>query len=166
MWSGGMLVNAERFVIQYINSSGVQYTFGFEPNGQFVPANYANFDSRYYTKAQSDAGYMPRTGAYTKAESDARFQKINTVSRAANGWYKDSNTGLIIQWGVQGSAGNNAFAVTFPVAFPSACVSFNATRIGNTNSPTVSVTGLSRTGVTIRQADGGNGGSYWMAIGY
>lgn len=106
-------------------------------------ANYANFDARYYTKAQSDAGYMAKTGAYTKAESDARFQpkgnytptgtaytkaesdgrfqlkgsytptgtaytkaesdarfqKINSASKAANGWYKDANTGMIFQWG-------------------------------------------------------------------
>ncbi len=35
--------------------------------GQVNPGSYANFDSRYYTKAQTDAGYMPKTGAYTKA---------------------------------------------------------------------------------------------------
>ena len=45
----------------------------FTAPGQIIPGSFANFDSRYYTKTQSDAGYMPKTGAYTKAESDARY---------------------------------------------------------------------------------------------
>ncbi|EOZ9390803.1 phage tail protein [Enterobacter cancerogenus] len=42
--------------------------------GQIIPGSFSNFDGRYYTKAQSDAGYMAKTGAYTKAESEARYQ--------------------------------------------------------------------------------------------
>ncbi|WP_258538296.1 phage tail-collar fiber domain-containing protein [Enterobacter mori] len=42
--------------------------------GQIIPGSFSNFDGRYYTKAQSDAGYMPKTSAYTKAESEARYQ--------------------------------------------------------------------------------------------
>ena len=37
-------------------------------------SDFGYFDARYYTKTQSDAGYMPKTGAYTKTESDGRFQ--------------------------------------------------------------------------------------------
>lgn len=36
-------------------------------------SDFGYFDARYYTKTQSDAGYMPKTGAYTKAESNARY---------------------------------------------------------------------------------------------
>ena len=39
-------------------------------------------DGRYYTKAQSDAAYMPKTGAYTKSESDARYAMNPNVA----GW--------------------------------------------------------------------------------
>ena len=45
----------------------------FSAPGQILPGNYANFDGRYYTKTQSDNGYMPKTGAYTKDESNARY---------------------------------------------------------------------------------------------
>ena len=38
-------------------------------------SDFGYFDARYYTKTQSDAGYMPKTGAYTKTESDARYQR-------------------------------------------------------------------------------------------
>lgn len=42
-------------------------------SGTITPGSYSNFDARYYTKAQSDAAYMSKTGAYTKAESDTRY---------------------------------------------------------------------------------------------
>ncbi|EQB0138311.1 phage tail protein [Enterobacter cloacae] len=140
--------------------------------GQVIPSNYVNFDARYYTKTESDGRFQPKGNytpagqAYTKAESDARFQKINTASKAANGWFKDTNTGMIIQWGIQSSGGNGTFGVTFPIAFPSTAVSVSMTRNASNDSPTCSVYNVSRTGFTARQADGGSGGSYWMAIGY
>ncbi|MFB4500151.1 phage tail protein [Enterobacter hormaechei subsp. steigerwaltii] len=70
MWSGGMLVNAESFVIQYIGSNGTNVLFTFAKDGQFTPGNWANFDARY----QAKGSYTPAGQAYTKAESDARFQ--------------------------------------------------------------------------------------------
>ncbi|WP_324286232.1 phage tail protein [Enterobacter hormaechei] len=70
MWSGGMLVNAESFVIQYIGSNGTNVIFNFAKDGQFSPSNWANFDARY----QAKGSYTPAGQAYTKAESDARFQ--------------------------------------------------------------------------------------------
>lgn len=157
------------------NSSG-DWVFGEDGNltcpKQVFPGSYANFDARYYTKTDSDSRFQPKgnyaaAGAsYTKAESDTRFQKINTSSKAANGWFKDTNTGMIIQWGIQSSGGNGTFGVTFPVAFPSVAVSVSMTRNASNDSPTCSVYNVSRTGFTARQADGGSGGSYWMAIGY
>ena len=53
---------------------GYWNTTAFSFTGQIIPTNYSNFDGRYYTKTQSDTGYMAKTGAYTKAESEARYQ--------------------------------------------------------------------------------------------
>ncbi|MFH2811911.1 phage tail protein [Enterobacter ludwigii] len=152
-------------------------------------ANYANFDARYYTKAQSDAGYMAKTGAYTKAESDARFQpkgnytptgtaytkaesdarfqKINSASKAANGWYKDANTGMIFQWGVVSSSVTGNVNITFPTAFPSACVNVQNTIIRKVNDGAQNnwtyVTSFTKTGASV----GSDGhGVYWYAVGY
>ncbi|MGX5087211.1 phage tail-collar fiber domain-containing protein [Enterobacter sp. UPMP2052] len=61
-------------------------TFSF--TGQIIPTNYSNFDARYYTKAQSDAGYMSKTGAYTKAESDSRFQPKGSYTPAGQAYTK------------------------------------------------------------------------------
>lgn len=49
------------------------YNGNLRAPGTITPGDYSNFDGRYYTKEQSDAGYMPKTSAYTKGESDARY---------------------------------------------------------------------------------------------
>jgi microcystin-dependent protein len=75
------------------------------------------------------------------------------VSKMTNG-YKKFADGLIIQWG-----GPATGAITFPLAFPTAClnVTVGGTSGNQTNERVVSV---STTGFTL----GGVG--YWMAIGY
>ena len=98
----------------------------FSAPGQLIPGSFANFDSRYYTKAQSDAGYMAKTGAYTKAESDARYNLKNTASRAASGWEKDNTTGIMKQWGIATRTADST-RITFPTAFPTTCVSVQLT---------------------------------------
>ncbi|TBM18721.1 phage tail-collar fiber domain-containing protein [Hafnia alvei] len=60
--------------------------------GQIIPTNYANFDTRYYTKVQSDAGYAPMLRSYSKAESDARY--VRDIRMGAN------QSGII--WGGEG----------------------------------------------------------------
>ncbi|WP_371973269.1 phage tail protein [Lelliottia nimipressuralis] len=120
---------------------GLAVNGGITGSGQFVPSDYSNFDARYYTKAQSDAGYMPRTGAYTKAESDGRFQPKgsfaapNSASKAANGWWQCGSTGIIEQW-VQGATmtSETTQAITFPKAFPSACLSVSVSTLNANGS--------------------------------
>lgn len=65
----------------------------FSAPGQITPGNYSNFDGRYYTKTQSDAGYMPKTGAYTKAESDGRFQPKGSYTPAGQAYTKAESDG-------------------------------------------------------------------------
>lgn len=60
----------------------------FTAPGQLIPGNFANFDNRYYTKSQTDAAYMPRTGTYTKAESDSRFQPKGSYTPAGQAYTK------------------------------------------------------------------------------
>ncbi|ELY2674485.1 hypothetical protein ACOILA_002444 [Cronobacter sakazakii] len=79
-------------------------------------ANFANFDARYYTKSQSDAGYMPKTGAYTKGESDARYPlktatvidvrmgSPGTIVLKGNAWNYVPAGCAFTGWYVEGSA--------------------------------------------------------------
>lgn len=79
----------------HLKGSGVQdINFKWDTSGNFYapgqvsPGNYTNFDQRYYTKAQSDAGYMAKTGAYTKAESEARYQPKGNYTPAGQAYTK------------------------------------------------------------------------------
>lgn len=65
----------------------------FSAPGQIIPGNFANFDGRYYTKTLIDAGYMPKTGAYTKAESDGRFQPKGSYTPAGQAYTKAESDG-------------------------------------------------------------------------
>lgn len=90
--------------------------------------------------------------------------ETTSASLGVNGWHYDSNTGILTQWGQQPTTGNGTFPVTFPRAFVDV-YNVSITRIGSTQSPTGAVTDVTNTGFTLRQNDGGNGGSYWQAIG-
>ncbi|KLP54472.1 tail protein [Enterobacter genomosp. O] len=109
--------------------------------GKLNLTNFQYFDARYYTKAQSDAAYMAKTGAYTKAESDGRFQPKGSYTPAGqaytkaesdarygvgktttgnnNAYYTHGN-GAVFMQAVRGiSIGNNtAVTVTLPTSFP------------------------------------------------
>lgn len=133
MWSGGMLINAEQFAIQCIKSDGTQEIFYFKPDGSFsvsgelVPGKYDNFDAKY--------------------------QKINTASLAANGWFKDS-TGFIHQFGAN-ATGTATITVTYPIAFPS-----------GVSSPVInySVNTVSTTSFTLELAE--SNPLYWQVDGW
>ncbi|EOI3554050.1 phage tail protein [Cronobacter dublinensis] len=119
-----------------------------------------------YTKAEGDARYQPKGSytpagqAYTKAESDARFQRINSASLGANGWFRDTNTGLLIQYG-KVAVSTSGQGVTFPVAFsivPSLSLNVNSGTYGDTGASSTSTTGF----VIVASQRNAVG---WMAIG-
>ncbi|PKH22300.1 hypothetical protein CIG19_13435 [Enterobacterales bacterium CwR94] len=120
-------------------------------NGQVIPANYANFDARYYSKSQSDAGYNAK----------------NTASLGASGWHRDSSTGLIIQYGAV-SRTADANVVTFPRAFPNACravfLSKNEVHIGPNSKANIAAQILSTTQFRA-WLWGEEHSAYWLAIG-
>ncbi|EOI3475053.1 phage tail protein [Cronobacter dublinensis] len=119
-----------------------------------------------YTKAEGDARYQPKGSytpagqAYTKAESDARFQRINSASLGANGWFRDTSTGLLIQYG-KVAVSTSGQGVTFPVAFsivPSLSLNVNSGTYGDTGASSTSTTGF----VIVASQRNTVG---WMAIG-
>lgn len=180
-------------------SGGSEINFKWDTNGNFNapgqvnPGSYANFDNRYYTKSQSDAGYMPRTGAYTKAESDGRFQPKgsytpagqaytkaesdsrynlkNTATKSANAMtHKDASTGVMEVVMSNISVTNNTNVnVTFPTAFPNACVgvviTYDGAGHGSGDDSSIAVPSYSRTGCVLR-ANNANGKFMLIAKGY
>lgn len=83
-------------------------------------------------------------------------------SLTANGYYKFPN-GFIVQWGAITEGG-----VTFPIAFPHACLSVAATAQDSGNYATWLSGNPSTTGCTIYVGppDGGGPGIRYIAVGY
>lgn len=134
--------------------------------GKLTLADYSAFDARYYLKSQSDSGFMPRTLAYTKTESDARYNLKNTASKAANGWEKDTSTGVIKQWGIATRSANST-RITFPTAFPNACTSVQLTLIweNSFHDQNIYVQNPDKSGFTY-VAGSGEVRAYFEARGY
>lgn len=94
MWSGGVLVNADDFVIHYMSEDGkISGQFYFKKDGTFVPTNFANFDARY----QAKGNYMLTGAAYTKAESDGRFQPKGSYTPAGQAYTKAESDARYLQ---------------------------------------------------------------------
>ncbi|EKM5066607.1 phage tail protein [Cronobacter turicensis] len=101
---------------------------------------------------------------------DARYQAKNTIGKAANGWWKDTSTGLIIQWGVANRA-NYATTITFPIAFPSVCLAVTATLRNyidslHDSSTNIRATNLTKTTFAYHAAGAAEGQASWIAVGY
>lgn len=123
-----------------------------EAKGQIKPGSYENFDNRFYTKSLANS----------------TFQKVNTASRGSHGWFKDSNTGMIFQWGIESVSGATTRTFSFPVSFPTGCASLVVSNNKERTEGESSMTGyiksssqysLSNTAATDRQI-------CWFAIGY
>ncbi|WP_442889729.1 gp53-like domain-containing protein [Arsenophonus sp. PmNCSU2021_1] len=115
---------------------------------------------------------------YTKTEVDAKINSAKwTVKKSANGWLKDPNTGLIIQWGYRSKERKegNSYTINFPTAFSSSVYSITtSSKAHNTSADTMFV-GIAYDVTTrgfnyyVRGVGGSNDtfmdGYYWMAIG-
>ena len=126
--------------------------------------NFQYFDARYYTKTQSDAGYMAKTGAYTKAESDGRFQPKGSYTPAGQAYTKaesDARYGV----GKTTTGNNNAY-----YTHGNGAVFMQAVRgisIGNNTSVTVTLptsfpNGILGTGVSYYGSGGNNSDSFYL----
>lgn len=121
----------------------------------------------YATVASVVAGYVAKSG-------DTMTGDLNLpgISKTSNGYTKLPN-GMILQWGASASiGGNSSVSVTFPVAFPTACLNVQCV-VQNTNpnndswgalvSFNASTATLAR---GIYQGTNEAGPLYWLAIGY
>ena len=136
----------------------------FNAPGQVNPGSYANFDNRYYTKTQSDAGYMPKTGAYTKAESDGRFQPKGNYTPAGQAYTKAESDA---RYGVgKTTTGNNSAYYThgngtvFMQSMRNISVGNNATV--TVTLPTSFPNGILGIGSSYYGTGGNNSASYWF----
>jgi hypothetical protein len=95
----------------------------------------------------------------------------NFANSLSSPGYQKLPGGMIMQWGVNNSAGNPGANVTFPIAFPNACLNIQATADDPTSLNHIDVPGGSITSSGFNLVNSGpdtgrTDGASWFAIGY
>lgn len=139
-------------------------TRNFDPNSK-ANSNH-NHDGSYITKGGSNNNVVLGAGGY-KALSDFTLNSNWAASKGVSGYVKFPN-GFIIQWGEAYVGANSTGYKSFPIAFPTACISVQVThKTTATNWDKVCVAGnYTRTGCTIANCETVNSMINWMALGY
>lgn len=139
-------------------------TKNFDPNSK-ANSNH-NHDGSYITKGGSNNNVVLGAGGY-KALSDFTLNSNWAASKDASGYVKFPN-GFIIQWGEAYVGANSTGHKSFPIAFPTACISVQVThKTTATNWDKVCVAGnYTRTSCTIANGETVNSMINWMALGY
>lgn len=91
----------------------------------------------------------------------------NTLQKAANGYFKDKETGFIIQWGSISLAANTVSTVTLPIAFGALCTFASANQLENNATADPSLV-YAKTLTSISLINGSNATQtvLWQAMGY
>lgn len=139
-------------------------TKNFDPNSK-ANSNH-NHDGSYITKGGSNNNVVLGAGGY-KALSDFTLNSNWAASKDISGYVKFPN-GFIIQWGEAYVGANSTGYKSFPIAFPTACISVQVThKTTVTNWDKVCVAGnYTRTSCTIANCETVNSMINWMALGY
>lgn len=139
-------------------------TRNFDPNSK-ANSNH-NHDGSYITKGGSNNNVVLGAGGY-RALSDFTLNSNWAASKDVSGYVKFPN-GFIIQWGEAYVGANSTGHKSFPIAFPTACISVQVThKTTATNWDKVCVAGnYTRTSCTIANGETVNSMINWMALGY
>lgn len=139
-------------------------TKNFNPNSK-ANSNH-NHDGSYITKGGSNNNVVLGAGGY-KALSDFTLNSNWAASKGVAGYVKFPN-GFIIQWGEAYVGANSTGHKSFPIAFPTACISVQVThKTTAINWDKVCVAGnYTRTSCIIANGETVNSMINWMALGY
>lgn len=139
-------------------------TKNFDPNSK-ANSNH-NHNGSYITKGGSNNNVVLGAGGY-RALSDFTLNSNWAASKDVSGYVKFPN-GFIIQWGEAYVGANSRGYKSFPIAFPTACISVQVThKTTATNWDKVCVAGnYTRTSCTIANCETVNSMINWMALGY
>lgn len=139
-------------------------TRNFDPNSK-ANSNH-NHDGSYITKGGSNNNVVLGAGGY-RALSDFTLNSNWAAFKDVSGYVKFPN-GFIIQWGEAYIRANSTRYKSFPIAFPTACISVQVThKTTATNWDKVCVAGnYTRTSCTIANCETVNSMINWMALGY
>ncbi|BCB26486.1 hypothetical protein SKTS_13720 [Sulfurimicrobium lacus] len=161
--TGASTLNAGGGAVPLVNDVGGALAAGDLPAGGIVTATYIASAASFYITAmvqsQGDARYATL----------AQFTGANQ-SLSSNGYQKLPG-GLIIQWGSY-PAGAATGTITFPITFPNACLTCQATDNNNVATQVASIATLTTaSNFAFAAAQGASayasvGTFNWLAVGY
>ncbi|SFN72318.1 Phage tail fibre repeat-containing protein [Izhakiella capsodis] len=152
--------------------------FGLDTDNALAIGGYSLENARYRIFHEGFTGNLStQTDAQNRANAaeqnaknytDSRISAVtNTASKSDTGWFKDTATGMMFQWGTVGLGSD--VQVAFPVAFPTACISVQMTQSNSTNgsnsSSNISATSRNKNGF-ISHIYTDEISADWLAIGY
>lgn len=179
--SGLIMTAGGRYVYQAANYTAQVYQIA----GSNIPTYYSDFDSHNLRAAGGGTTLLSVNSTYANVQSTnltvgsslvvnstsmsynaTNTFNLGTASKTANGYTYLPN-GLIVQWGRV--VANSTSSVTFPTAFPTACLSVeltgNSTLYVGANVPYV--TAFTTTTATVRSTYAAAAASVtYLAIGY
>lgn len=97
---------------------------------------------------------------------NSTFAPKNQLYGSVNGWFKDTSTGMIFQWGARQSSGQGIEAAGFNISFPNACLAVVATlgtSVGTGN--TVYTANANNQGFNYKTSGNALGFTF-LAVGY
>ena len=117
---------------------------------------------------EAAAGTWATAPTTVQGAGGASFVALGAASLSSSG-YQGLPSGLIIQWGATGTIGGDAtVTVTFPIAFPTAClcaVAQSNLMPGGTNGAAISTRGYTKTTMLVGN-DTSSSTATWIAIGF
>lgn len=146
-------------------------------------SGWQDFFAAYLSTAAAAAAYAPIHSNNSAFVNDAGYLTVASFpsSLAVNG-YKLLPGGFIMQWGVYtsdmsapGGSAPSAVTLSFPIAFPNACLNASLTTRNPANDYTADswpeLRSLSTASMIVQPGTGGTGtnvlhGFFWFAIGY
>ncbi|EAN4679346.1 phage tail protein [Salmonella enterica] len=122
---------------------------------------YTTYNTGNLTPVLSVNNSKPDANGNVKVSTGTTYS--NSASKSANGWFRDSSTGIIRQWGI----GALNTTINFPMAFPNACTSIQIAMLNVDPDDAASVHDMTSTSFKPYNYWGNSGMSVmWGADGY
>lgn len=104
---------------------------------------------------------------FVSGDALLRLSPLFAVSKATNG-YQKLPSGLIIQWGEVATLSTTVSTVSFPIAFPTACVHVSVQDRATVAASAIAhgVDNFTTTTFDCVASTGAGGSAWWFAIGY
>lgn len=121
----------------------------------------------YYLKLTRHGGTPTQLNlSYFKGEVPSFIE--NVLNTSTNGYWKDKDTGFLIQWGSASVSSNSNTNITFPIAFPNGCRSATISEMTTQteSTKTINLTSKGTTYIGVRNNVDVSLTVQWIAVGY